>query len=214
MRRSGLIGGVFKILVYGVVLFIVLSLVFPQLIEDPAAAAADGLETLHRAAETGTTVDVDGIDVQDVERQIHDDVNDARVQHGLEPLVFDRSLARIARDYSQDMAERGFFSHYSPEGESFSDRYEAAGYDCEIHANGQIYTGGENLALNSIGRPVQVDDRQEFYTEIDELSASVVTGWLNSPDHRENMLHQVWQRQGIGVHIQEDGTVHVTQNFC
>ncbi len=212
-RNGGVIGGLFKLIVFGAIILVALSVFYPQVLEDPSIAM-DGIEMLHRAAETGTAVNVSKIDVTEVERQIHRDVNTVRTQQGLEPFSYDTELAAIARTYSQDMAERDFFSHYSPEGEDFADRYEDAGYDCEIRANDQIYSGGENLAKNAIGRPVEDGSRRDVYTSIDDLSQAVVTGWINSPDHRKNLLHEVWQRHGIGVHITDSGAVYVTQNFC
>lgn len=213
MARQGLLSGIVKLLLYGVATFLVISFVYPTMLEDPAMVF-DQVSAVQRAVDTGTTVDVDSIDPGTLERRIHHYVNQRRGTHGLDQLSFDARLAAIARAYSTDMAERGFFSHYSPEGESFQDRYDEAGYDCRVREGNSIYTGGENLARSYIGRPVMVNGQRETYTTVDGLAESIVVGWMNSPEHRENMLHPVWNREGIGVHLMEDGTVHATQNFC
>ncbi len=37
---------------------------------------------------------------------------------------------------------------------------------------------------------------------------------MNSPGHRENILTEIYDREGIGVEITDDHKVYVTQNFC
>ncbi len=211
-NRTGLLGGVVRLLVYGFILFVAVSAVAPGVVEDPSQAI-DQLAVLQEVVQGGS-VDPESIDRSELEQRIHLYVNYRRAEHSLQSVAFDSELAEIARSYSQDMAERGFFSHYSPEGEDFSDRYADAGYDCSIREENRIYHGGENLARSHVGKPVQVDDEREVYTTVDELAQSIVTGWMHSPDHRDNMLNPVWQHEGIGAHITDDGTVYVTQNFC
>lgn len=210
--RRGVLGSLFKLLLYGGIAFVALTVVYPAMLEDPQIRA--GLQSAKLAAETGTTVDVDTVDVQQLERRVHHYVNQQRTARGLDSLSYDMELASIARGYSEDMAQGGFFSHFSPTGEDFSDRYAEAGYDCRVRVENKIYKGGENLAKNYIGRPVIVGDGREIYTTPDQLARAVVTGWMNSPEHRENMLKPFWRREGIGAHLKQDGTVYVTQNFC
>lgn len=211
--RLGLLKGILKLVLYGVVFVVALSVVAPQALDDPSLLL-DRLQSAQRTSEDGTTVDVDSFDVRGLEHRIHQYVNYRRAEHGLDALSYDTELAAIARAYSKDMAERGFFSHYSPEGEDFSDRYDEAGYDCSITVDNKVYKGGENLARNHLGKPVTVDGGQEVYKTPDELAQAIVTGWMHSPRHRENMLKDVWRNEGIGAHVMDDGTVYVTQNFC
>src|SRR5690606_16440063 len=49
-------------------------------------------------------------------------VNEERTAQGLEPLPMDEQLRAVARAHARDMFERGYFSHYSPEGSSPFDR--------------------------------------------------------------------------------------------
>lgn len=212
-RRSGLLKGLFKLALYTMIAVIAMGVVYPQLLENPGAIP-DGVEQFRSVAQEGTTVDVEEFDVSRTERLVHHYVNQRRTDRGLNQLGFDPDLASIARAYSQDMAERNFFSHYSPEGNDFSDRYESAGYDCSLRRGDKMYKGGENLAKNYVGRPVSTADGRETYTTPDELAQAVVRGWMNSPEHRENMLKPVWRREGIGAYLQENGRIFVTQNFC
>jgi|GEM_PF-1810266 len=165
--------------------------------------------------ETTTDETSDGFDRAAVERGIHEAVNDERAARGLNELSFDTELRDIARDHSRDMAERGYFSHTSPEGENFADRYADAGYTCRVDGSGNTYyTGGENIAQTWYDTPVRTDGGTDTYTTETELANAIVTQWMNSPGHRENILASQWENEGIGVYVTDDGKVYATQNFC
>ncbi|WP_267639491.1 CAP domain-containing protein [Haloarchaeobius amylolyticus] len=144
-----------------------------------------------------------------LERLVHEEVNEARAERGLARLGFDPSLAQVARYHSRDMATDDYFAHVSPEGETLADRYALFGYDCYIKTGPLSYAkGGENIFYTSFAGV--------SYTET-ELAERTVTGWLDSPSHRENLLRSYWENEGIGVWVREDGGrthVYVTQNFC
>ncbi|HLD01837.1 MAG TPA: CvpA family protein [Patescibacteria group bacterium] len=123
---------------------------------------------------------------QEAEEQMLEMVNKERAKRGLTLLVIDEELVQFARSYSLDMFQRGYFSHYNPEGESPFDRMEKAGI---------TYTSaGENLAL----------------APSVELS---MQGLMNSPGHRVNILRPEFGKVGIGV---MDGGIYgkmFTQEF-
>src|SRR5690242_7242362 len=56
------------------------------------------------------------IRVADLERRVHELINDVRVEHGVAALAYDERLAKIARGHSRDMVVRNFFSHVNPDG--------------------------------------------------------------------------------------------------
>ena len=99
-------------------------------------------------------------------------VNEERVKAGLSPVTFDERLAQVARAHSRDMFERGYFSHYTPEGTSPFDRMDAA----EI----QYTYAGENLALAP-------------------TTKLAMQGLMNSPGHRANILNANFKKLGVGV---------------
>lgn len=214
MRRSGILGALFRFVLYLGIAAVAVGVFYPGLLENPGETAN---QAKMAAEAVGAAVDApspDEIDVNQVERRVHFYVNQRRQAEGLDRLSYDSALADIARQYSSDMARRGFFSHYSPEGEDFSDRYDAAGYDCRVRDGNRVYRGGENLAKSYIGRPVEMHGERTVYRSIDELAEGIVTGWMRSPEHRENMLNPVWEQEGIGVSITDSRAVYVTQNFC
>ncbi len=113
-------------------------------------------------------------------------VNQARAQAGVGPLTLDSTLTAIARAHSQDMWERQYFSHITPDGLSPFDR---------MHAAGITYTtAGENLALAPTVALAEI-------------------GLMNSPGHRANILDPNFHKVGIGI---IDGGLYgkmVTQDF-
>lgn len=167
--------------------------------------------------DSDTTESDDGtLDRALVERYVHQTVNEERTDRGLEALEFDDDLQEIARAHSEDMAEREYFAHVDPDGNTFEDRYAAHGYECRAYTgDGYYYTGGENLAMTYVDQPVQTDSGAVAkHTDERELADGIVDQWMNSDDHRENLLAEHWNNEGIGIYVTEDDEVYATQNFC
>ncbi len=106
-------------------------------------------------------------------------VNVVRTKHGKAPLRLSPALSAAARAHSQAMASKGFFSHDSANGSSFSTRvrkwYGPKGY--------RSWAAGENLLWRS--------------PDIDAVAA--VQMWLESPPHRANLLRGSWREIGLGA---------------
>lgn len=150
-----------------------------------------------------------GLDRERIEGLVHQNVNEERQSHGLSSLSVDGELREIARYHSKDMAETEYFAHTAPDGETMGDRYEKFGYQCRVSTGTNRYAaGGENIFMLSFSGT--------GYTE-EEIAERTVQGWMDSPGHRENLLKEYWNTEGIGVYVVEsDGKtrVYVTQNFC
>ncbi len=99
-------------------------------------------------------------------------VNKERATRGLVELVFDDKLLDLGRAHCKDMFERGYFSHYTPEGISPFDRM--------IGENIIFKEAAENLALSP-------------NTDL------AMQGLMNSEGHRANVLSSSFGRVGIGV---------------
>ena len=140
--------------------------------------------------------------VADIERLVHDRINDERVDRKLSALGVDRQLSAIARAHSEDMARRNFFSHVNPDGDDPTARGKRAGYECHKEFGRLIREGlAENLFEASLPR------RQ------DEIVRASVRGWMNSPGHRRNILEKGYDRTGVGVAASGD-RIYITQLFC
>lgn len=191
-------------------------------VPDGSGGAADGASadgTDDTESSSGGVLD-DSLDEAAIEQAVHERVNQIRREQGLQPLDYDQQLQDIADGHSEDMAERGYFSHDAPDGSDFSDRYEAAGYDCRVSIDGSQYaTGAENIAYTF----ADTDVRTESGTTVDyggnetEIGYGIVRQWMNSQGHREIILRDYWQNEGIGIAVADvDGRqkVYATQNFC
>ncbi len=159
------------------------------------------------------------IDPAQLARRIHERVNAVRKANGLGELAWNGGLVAIATGHSRDMQQRGYFAHVSPSGEDFAGRYRRGGLECRVPAGpGRLLLGGENLAQVQQVTEWQVwsDGRKEPgpIRSLDELAEATVTGWWNSPPHKQNLLRPEWQSEAIGVVVGAYGTVWVTQNFC
>jgi len=105
-------------------------------------------------------------------QQVFTLVNQARAQAGCKPLINDPRLATAAQQHSDDMANRNYFSHTTPEGVTFDKRETNAGYPSP---------GGENIAQGQTS------------------AQQVMTDWMNSPGHRANILNCAFVAIGIGL---------------
>jgi uncharacterized protein YkwD len=124
--------------------------------------------------------------VPSLETQMLEMINQERTSRGLAPLKPDPELTEVARRHSADMFARGYFSHYTPEGEDPFDRMRDAGVRFRI--------AGENLAL---APTLQIAH----------------TGLMNSPGHRENILRPQFGRVGIGIMTGGRRGLMVSQEF-
>ena len=99
-------------------------------------------------------------------------VNAERAKYGLSALTEDWELSRVARYKSQDMHDRGYFDHTSP---TYGTPFQM------MRAFGLTYrSAGENIAMGY------------------RTPQAVVTGWMNSPGHRANILNSSYTRIGVG----------------
>ncbi|MFE2498039.1 CAP domain-containing protein [Streptomyces scopuliridis] len=105
-------------------------------------------------------------------------VNKERAKVGCSPLRADASLGRLAQDFSDDMAQRGFFDHTDPDGSSPWDRAGKAGVKD---------LGGENIARGQA------------------TAQAVMDSWMSSEGHRANILNCDYTRLGVGVHTGSGG---------
>jgi len=131
----------------------------------------------------------------EIECAIHEETNDRRRTHSLGSLAYSSHLSTIALHHSRDMAHRGFFAHTNPDGQEAIDRYREYGHSDR--------SAGENIAKLYPDRTASAED----------AARSVVDEWMASPGHRENILRDRFEREGLGVYLARDGALYATQNF-
>lgn len=99
-------------------------------------------------------------------------VNLERQKNGLSPLEEDWQLSRVARYKSQDMKDKGYFSHTSPTYGSPFQMMKSFGISYR--------SAGENIARGQA------------------TPAAVVNAWMNSSGHRANILNKNFTHIGVG----------------
>ncbi|HSM82998.1 MAG TPA: CAP domain-containing protein [Nodosilinea sp.] len=102
-------------------------------------------------------------------------VNAERQRVNAPPLTLDDSLMAAAQGHAQDMATSGRMSHTGSDGSTLRSRIDGTRYSWS--------TIGENVAM---GQPT---------------AAAVMTAWMNSPGHRQNILNPAFTELGIGYAV-------------
>jgi uncharacterized protein YkwD len=106
-------------------------------------------------------------------------VNQERAKVGAGALVEQPQLEAAASGQVADMLARDYYDHVSPDGKDPLDRDTAAGY---LRGATQ-YAIGENLA----------------WATGDASPLRIVAAWMDSPDHRDNLLSREYRDSGIAV---------------
>ncbi|HEX5596222.1 MAG TPA: CAP domain-containing protein [Micromonosporaceae bacterium] len=113
-------------------------------------------------------------------------VNRERVANGCRAVTINERLTTAAQRHSQDQAATNTMSHTGSDGSSPWERAERAGYKNAI---------SENVAYGY------------------RTPEAVMTGWMNSPGHRANILDCRARAMGLGVASARNGTRYWTQMF-
>lgn len=118
-------------------------------------------------------------------------INGERANAGLPLLAIDGRLVVLARERSNDMMTRGYFSHTTPEGKMIFDSLDSRG----------IYSpyAGENLARTN--------------SEANQAVQLVLSGFMNSSTHRKNVLNSHYTHLGIGEATSPEGMKYFTLVF-
>lgn len=109
-----------------------------------------------------------------------------RAKNGRSQLQLDPMLCSIARIKSCDMKNNRYFAHESPTYGSASNMLKTFGYS--------FTSVGENIA---------------HHATVEKSQAA----FMSSEGHRRNILGTQWTKVGIGVCVDDNGYVYVTQLF-
>ena len=114
-----------------------------------------------------------------LESQLLGQINATRARRGLRTLRLSTRLNAAANQHSVSMAEKGYFSHSSANGGSFFKRI-AYFYPYKGYGN---WSAGENL----------------LWSSPDVSPVGALRMWMNSPEHRANLLDRGWREIGISA---------------
>jgi uncharacterized protein YkwD len=118
------------------------------------------------------------------EKEMFDLHNETRTAHGLGRLCLSPVLTKAARARSQDMLNRDYFSHYTPEGVTVMDQLERQGY--YGYDPSDYHSVGENIGMG--GDFTDQDTPERRFTD-----------WMYSAGHRENILRGEFEEAGVGA---------------
>jgi uncharacterized protein YkwD len=124
-----------------------------------------------------------------LEQAVVDLTNQVRLQHGLPPFQVNSQLVTAAQTHSGDMARLNTMAH-TLSGVAQPDlqtRAAAVGYNYSWL--------GENIAFGYPDAP------------------SVLNAWMNSPEHRANILDPNYTQVGVGMAWSNGGVPYATQEF-
>lgn len=118
-------------------------------------------------------------------QQVVDLVNIERAKEGLGALTVDQNVAKAATIRANEIQIK--FEHVRPDG---------SGFVTALKENGVTYRGaGENIAWGQ------------------KTPQEVVTGWMNSPGHRANIMNKNYVHIGVGNVQNSAGTQYWVQIF-
>src|SRR3954453_792257 len=116
-------------------------------------------------------------------------VNETRGEWGGPPLDPQRNLRRAAAWQADDMTGNDYFSHTSANGDGLGDRLDRANYI----PSSERWEAGENLAAGEYAAATP---------------AAIVSGWMQSREHRINLLDPTFTHVGIAASRGWPGSGH------
>lgn len=105
--------------------------------------------------------------------KVFNQTNQERLKLGLEPLRFSQTLSKSAQAKAEHMFANNYWAHNAPDGTTPWDFFKDVNY--------QYLIAGENLA-------------KDFYD-----TSSMMSAWMKSPTHRDNIVNPKYKEIGIGV---------------
>lgn len=113
-------------------------------------------------------------------------VNVRRQQAGIAPLRLNSHLSQAAQRHVEDLSRQGAISHVGSDGSTLRVRIEATGYPWSAI--------GENVAMGQTS------------------PEAVMTAWMGSPGHRQNILSPEFSDLGLG-YVEVRGRKYWVQVF-
>ncbi|HWA92748.1 MAG TPA: CAP domain-containing protein [Rhizomicrobium sp.] len=122
----------------------------------------------------------------------------AKIDPDARPLAIDPELGDIARKRASDMADKNYYAHAAPNGDTSATLLMAE----DAKFQGLL---GENLGALHYTKALGVD--------VPKFARGFVDQWLASPQHRDNLAFKDYDMAGVGAAVNGD-TVYVTALFA
>jgi uncharacterized protein YkwD len=135
--------------------------------------------------------------LDDARKLALDLVNQSRAEKKLPPLKLETKLSLAAQRHAEDMYQRNYFAHNSPEGKTPAARFQAAG-------GSEWLLTAENISMCGPGCKTPLQDY---------LIRQHHRNWMNSPGHRSNILREGLDSFGYGIVVDKTGKQYAVQTF-
>jgi uncharacterized protein YkwD len=136
---------------------------------------------------------VSSLNTAEIEKLVFERVNKERKEKGLHKLNYSQELERLARLHSANMMEHNFFSHVDHNKMNVDERRKS-------------YL--PNLFLGALGENIaSLTGKDEK-----EVAKKLVSQWMGSEGHRENILNKKYSHIGVGI-TQKGNRFYATQVF-
>ena len=126
-------------------------------------------------------------DITSLENEVVRLVNVERAKAGVPAITQNSEVGRVARVKSEDFVKNNYFSHTSPTYGSPFDMLKSFGIT--------FTAAGENIASGQ------------------KTAADVMNSWMNSSGHKANILNSTYNKIGVGVAKDSNGSIYWTQMF-
>lgn len=146
----------------------------------------------------------DEVDLRLLEHRMLDLINRERTTYYREsrharPLLWDEGVAAVARRHSADMIRRRFMDHVDPSGDSPFDRLRRG--EVSFAAAGENIAGGPRLGMTT------------GFASIEQAHAALMNEPPYQENHRGNILNPSFTHVGVGIALNSDGRMVITQDF-
>ena len=158
-----------------VVMFLVISMCLAAAAPS-SAIEVKGSSTTQEQAGTAVAAKPQAV-LNDYENAVAALINNYRTSSGVNAIAYEPTLTYVAKLRSADLMDRGYFSHYTPEGTTVFDLLRANGITAKLR--------GENLGQ---AMPAGIGSPEAF-----------LNAWQNSPSHNANMLRAGYNYIGVGM---------------
>jgi len=159
-------------------------------------------------------LDLKNPDIKRLQSVIFFLTNEIRVKYKLTPLAYSDHLEETAQMHAESMVREDYFSHFNPRHSSMETPNDRArlnhisnpflaeniieGYGLRYISNKQVYVLGKGkFSYSPDGELLQP------HTYI-SLGESLLLGWMNSREHRKNILSRNAVQLGCGIYFYRD----------
>jgi uncharacterized protein YkwD len=151
-------------------------------------------------------------------------INDARADAGYSRLSTSGTTAdrvgQMAQSHSDAMAEAGFAAH-TIDGVTSVERYENNNLyrTCQFNVGGTYVQTADGNALEVVGETVAgqtytVNGTQQFNANETAVAKALTDEWLSTQSLRQRLLIADAGSIGVGVFVNNRGSVYATVNLC